>query len=335
MIKCVRPDLKILGLAAVVALSGCAGVLDLDGAIAMVPYTIEEDGRIIVEARVDGQGPFDFVVDTGSSISAVFDVLRHELALEPIPGMTVMIHGAAASGQFSLLNIGRLEVGAEVWADPRIVSIPGETVATASTDGILGADFLRKYAVGFSARDRVLRLYPPDLVARRSYRGWSSVPLKAEPIGAGGPVMYFIDIEINRSKIRAVFDLGAGLNMINWPAARSLGLAPPRFRDGDLMSGVLDSSPVTARINADEVTTASVRWRNEEFLIADLEIFETFMLGDSPAAILGASLFTRRDFFIDFVRSRLLINVAMDEVDAIGSTDTTAFHGIYLFGNPP
>jgi hypothetical protein len=263
------------------------------------------------------------VVDTGSSISAVFDVLRHELALEPIPGMTVMIHGAAASGQFSLLNIGRLEVGAEVWADPRIVSIPGETVATASTDGILGADFLRKYAVGFSARDRVLRLYPPDLVARRSYRGWSSVPLKAEPIGAGGPVMYFIDIEINRSKIRAVFDLGAGLNMINWPAARSLGLAPPRFRDGDRMSGALDSSLVTARINADEVTTASVRWRNEEFLIADLEIFETFMLGDSPAAILGASLFTRRDFFIDFVRSRLLVNVAMDEVDAIGSTDTT------------
>jgi hypothetical protein len=58
-------------------------------------------------------------------------------------------------------------------------------------------------------------------------------------------------------------------------------------------------------------------------LIADLEIFETFMLGDSPAAILGASLFTRRDFFIDFVRSRLLVNVAMDEVDAIGSTDTT------------
>ena len=30
-------------------------------------------------------------------------------------------------------------------------------------------------------------------------------------------------------------------------------------------------------------------------------------------------VFTQRDFIIDFVRSRLLVNVAMDEVDAIGS----------------
>jgi len=322
MITCVKPYLRILGLAAGFALSGCASVLDLDGAFAIVPYNIEEDGRIVVEARVDGQGPYDFVLDTGSSISAVFDAPRDELSLEPIPGVTIIVHGIAASGQFSLLNIGRLEVGSEVWADPRIVSIPSETTATASIDGILGVDFLRRYAVGFSVRERVLRLYPPDLVARKFYRGWASVPLEAVHIGASGPALYFIDIEINGWEIQAVFDLGAGLNMINWPGARSLGLAPPQLRDDDLMSGAIDSSPVAARLNAAEVTTAGIRWRNEVFSIADLEIFETLMLRDSPAAFLGASLFTQRDFIIDFVRSRLLINVAMDEEDAIDSTNT-------------
>jgi hypothetical protein len=39
------------------------------------------------------------------------------------------------------------------------------------------------------------------------------------------------------------------------------------------------------------------------------------MLNGKPAVILGAGLFTQRDFVIDFVRSRLLVNVAMDEAD--------------------
>jgi hypothetical protein len=320
MLMCVKPYFKILGLAAVFTLSGCAGVLDLEDALAIAPYHIEDSGLIVVEARVNGQGPFEFALDTAASISAVFDALRYKLALEPIPGKTVIIHGAVASGEFSLLDIGRLEVGREVWANPRIVSLPGKTAAGASIDGILGVDFLRRYAVGFSTRDRVVRLYPPDLVARRSYRGWASVPLEPEAIGQSGAVLYFIDIEIDGWKIPAVFDLGAGLNMINWPGARSLGLAPRGLRGDDLFSGTLESLPIVARLEAEEVTTASIRWRNEVFLIADLEIFETIMLRDSPAAILGAGLFTQRDFVIDFVRSRLLVNVAMDEVNVSSST---------------
>ena len=66
---CVKPILKILGYAAFLALPGCASVLDLDNALAIAPYRIEDNGRIVVEARVDGHGPYDFVLDTGASIS--------------------------------------------------------------------------------------------------------------------------------------------------------------------------------------------------------------------------------------------------------------------------
>lgn len=318
MIMCVKPYLSSLGLAAVFALAGCAGVLDLDDALAIAPYHIEGSGRIVVEARVNGQGPFDFALDTGSSISAVFDELRDELSLESIPGITVIIHGAVASGRFSLLDINRLEVGRETWTAPRIVSLPGKTAAGASIDGLLGVDFLRQYAVGFSTRDRVVRLYPPDLVARRSYRGWASVPLKAKPVGESGAALYFIDIEIDGWKIPAVFDLGAGLNMINWAGARSLRIVPSARRGDDQISGALESSSDVAWLEADEVKTASVRWRNERFLTADLEIFETLMLRDSPTVILGAGLFTQRDFVIDFAQSRLLVKVAMDEASESG-----------------
>lgn len=293
-------------------------MLDVDGALAVAPYRVEEGGRIVVEARINGQGPFDFALDTGASISAIFDELRDELALEPIPGIKIVVHGAVASGQFSLLDIDLLELGREVWADPRIVSLPGDTAAGAHIDGLLGIDFLQRYAVGFSTQDRVVRLYPPDLVAGRSYRGWASVPLQAELIGESGVALYFIDIEMDGRKIRAVFDLGAGLNIVNSPGVRSLGLEPSKLRRRDVFSGALESSTIVLQLDVNEVTTAGIRWRNEVFLIADIEVFKTLLLSDSPAAILGAGLFTQRDFIIDFPRSRLLVRVAMDEIDISG-----------------
>ena len=70
---------------------------------------------------------------------------------------------------------------------------------TSGIDGILGVDFLRRYAVGFSTRDRVIRLYPPDLVARRNYRGWTSVPLEPEYIGDSGAALL---IETNNVSLK-------------------------------------------------------------------------------------------------------------------------------------
>ncbi len=306
---------NILGIAAIVLQSGCATTLDLEGALAIAPYRIEESGRIVVEARVNGQGPYGFALDTGSSITVVFEELRSELALEPIPGIKVLIHGAVASGKFDLLDIDRLEVGREVWRDPRIVSLPGLTAAGDRIGGVLGINFLRRYAVGFSSRDRVIRLFPPDLVARRAYRGWASVPLDLEPIGESGAALYFIDVDIDGSQVRALFDLGAGLNMINRPGAQLLGVARPKLRNDELFSGALGTMPIVSQLAAKKVTTAGIRWRNEVFSIADLEVFEAFRLRDSPAAILGAGLFTQRDFIIDFARSRLLVKVAMKEVN--------------------
>ena len=315
MILYSRPHLNSLIAAVLLALSGCAGVLDLDGALAVTPYRIEENGRIVIEARVNSKGPFNFALDTGASISAVFERLNDKLELERIPGKVVIVHGVVSSGTFPILDVDRLEVGREVWSNPRIVLLPGVTDAGKGVDGVLGIDFLQRFAVGFSTRDRVVRLYPPELVARRSYRGWASVPLEFERVGERGAALYFMAIEIDGHTIPALFDLGAGLNMINWVGARSLGIDPRDVRRETEVSGALEDERQIAGFVAAEVTTASIRWRNESFSIADLAILEKLMLDGSPVVILGAGLFTQRDFVIDFARRRLLVNVEMKEAD--------------------
>jgi len=317
----VEPTYRIIGLAPLLLLWGCATVLDEDGALAIAPYDLRDDGRIVVETRVDGQGPYAFALDTAASISVILEDLQHELALDPVPGKSVMIHGAVASGRFPLLNIGRVEVGREVWSHPRIASMPSKATAEHRIDGILGVDFLRRYAVGFSTRDRVVRLYPPDLVGRRTYRGWTAIPLEPEYVGESGAAIYYLDISIGDYRIPAVFDLGAGANMLNWPAARSLGIVPLDPRDEGLLSGALESVSVVGRTRIDEVMTGRIRWRDEEFTIVELEIFKMLSRDVTPCAILGAGLFTQRDFIIDFSRNRLLVKITMDEANVIGHPD--------------
>jgi len=313
----VKPIPGTIWLVCTIALAGCASVLDEDGALAVAPYAIQENGRIVVEARVNSEGPYAFAVDTGATISVVFEALRRELALQPVPGKSLKIHGLAASGTFPLISVNRIEVGREAWNDPRVASLPGDTDAGAGIDGILGVDFLRRYAVGFFTEDRVVRLYPPELVASRMYRGWSSVQLEPHFLGEGGGALYLFEINIGGQSVPAIFDLGAGLNLLNRAAARRIGLKTVRSRGKDVVAGAIDSAPLTARIRIDEVATDSIRWRNEEFRVADLELFTTLLRGDVPYALIGAGLFTQRDFIIDFARNRLLVRVAMDEVDSI------------------
>lgn len=315
MITRVKPLLYSLAFVALTVLCGCAGVLELDDAIAVTPYRIDPSGRIVVDANINSRGPYDFVLDTGSSISAVFGEVSDALSLNAVPDMKVIVHGAVASGTFPLLDVAQLEVAGATWPEPRFVRLPGVTDAGAGIDGILGLDYLQHYAIGFVAGERIVRLYEPETVAKRSYRGWASVPFTSRRIGENGAALLFIDVTIDGWEVPAVFDLGAGLNMINWPGAGTLGIDKERLRLDQVLSGALQGDLRMARLDADVVRTAGIRWHNEAFAIADLDIFEIFGLEDRPAAILGAALFTQRDFVIDFARGRLLVNVSRAQLD--------------------
>ncbi len=307
---------KVAGLLAIVALAACATVLDEDGALAIAPYRIQENGRIVVDVHVNEQGPYTFALDTGATISVIFDELRDELSLELVPGKVLRIHGLVGSGTFPFAKVESLAIGREAWATPRVALLPGDTAAGAGIDGILGLDFLSRYAVGLSTRDRVVRLYPPALLTQRTYRGWSAVPLNPVVIGESGAALYLFEITIGEHAIAAIFDLGAGLNLINHAAARRIGIETARSRARDVITGAIESTPVMARFTIDEVSTGNVRWHREEFGIAELDLFTSLMQGDTPYALLGAGLFLQRDFIIDFPRNRLLVKVSMDELEA-------------------
>jgi predicted aspartyl protease len=296
-------------LAALILASGCASplILDDDNAAFVTPLETGSDGHIIVPAMVNGQGPFKFALDTGASISVLFDTTVDQMDLDLSEGKRVVIQGMVGSDVFPVATITELTIGNESWTNARVALMPAGDTTSDEFDGILGLDFLRRYALGVSVEDQVVRLYPPLLVSERSYRGWSSIPMHPIQIGKGDATVYTIKLHISEIPIPAILDLGTESNLMNWHTAREIGVRPNDPGRGTEISGALETVPVTAELEVDELRIENINWRNRTFLVSDFPIFKALDLDDRLAAIIGPSLFNERDFVIDFERMRMLI----------------------------
>jgi len=296
-------------LVALILASGCATplILDDDNAVVVTPLEIGSDGHIIVQATIDGHGPFRFALDTGASISVIFDTTREQAGLDLAGVDLVVIQGMNSAGTFPMTTIAELKIGSESWTNARVALLPADNVASGQIDGILGIDFLHRYAVGVSTRDRAVRLYPPRLVSERSYRGWTSIPMQQVQIGKGGATAYTIALHISEIEIQAMLDLGTGSNLMNWHTARAIRVIPKKSGRGTEISGAIETVPVVAKLRVDELRIEDIYWRDRTFVISDFPIFEALDLENQLVAIIGPSLFNERDFVIDFERQRMLI----------------------------
>ena len=112
-------------LVALTLASGCAAplILDDDDAVVVTPLEIGSDGHIIVQATIDGHGPFRFALDTGASISVIFDATREQSGLELTEEDLVVIQGMVSAGAFPMTTIAELKIGSESWINARVASI--------------------------------------------------------------------------------------------------------------------------------------------------------------------------------------------------------------------
>lgn len=296
-------------LSTVLLFSGCAGelVLEKDGALALIPYQPTESGHIVVETMLNGVGPFDFALDTGASISVVFDGALRQASLKPATTGQVRVQGLTGAGTYPVAVIDRLQVGSETWDSARFALLPGHGSAGGQLDGVLGIDFMSRYAVSYSRQDRVIRLFSRELVRERSYTGWHSIPLYELRITEGNVTAFAFDMFIGGERIPTMFDLGSSANLMNRQAAKSFGIRPRRSRSGEGVSGAVGASIQATELFVWQPRIADIRWHRSSFLIADFPIFEVLDLHKRPAAIAGTSLLEGRDFVIDFAGRRLLV----------------------------
>jgi predicted aspartyl protease len=113
---------------------------------------------IVVPARVNGQGPLRFLLDTGASHSCITPQLVERLGLES-RGQTTAL-GAGGELSLSLTEIATLRVGAaEVHGlTVAIVDVSHVAKLVRRIDGVVGNDFLRRFVVTLDYRKNKVTL---------------------------------------------------------------------------------------------------------------------------------------------------------------------------------
>ena len=107
--------------------------------------TTRGETMVLVPVKVNGRGPYDFVLDTGASSSTVSRSLMRRLRL-PRTGSTAHVRGVAGDTVVPLVTLSRWTIGGQrLHGRSMPVLDLGGDFGTGQVGGLLGSDELRRF----------------------------------------------------------------------------------------------------------------------------------------------------------------------------------------------
>ena len=210
---------------------------------------------ILLPVRVNGQGPFDFILDTGAGTSLLSTELAKQLDVKILGSKEGQSAGGKVSvslGKVDSLTLGETKLeGVEVG----VVDLGhiGRAVG-AKLDGDLGYNFLKHFRVTIDYRDFELRLEDPKRVEGFARGAQTEVAIRlaapAKPLilvdvhaNGHGPFQFAIDTGTSTTAITP--DLARELRLETSPVgAGTTGGAPVEFSAGSLQSFQLGGAKI-------------------------------------------------------------------------------------------
>ncbi len=245
-----------------------------------LPTTRDHIGRVVVQATVNGKGPFRFIVDTGATHSTITPDLVHALGLTPSETSTVLLNGITGTTQVSAVMLDKLQTGdliidgllAPVVWTPIMAGADGIFGAAGLTDKSLSVDFQRNRVeisggVQAAVRAQALRIH-----ATRVTHGLMVLPL-----------------QVGRVRALAVIDTGSERTLGNLALRDALN----ERRRGGAVAQVTSVYGATAQVESGEIWRAptimidSLRINDVEVVYGDFHVFKVWDMQDKPAMIIG------------------------------------------------
>ena len=118
------------------------------------------EAAIVVPVQINGEGPFNFVLDTGATLTCVVQELVQKLKLPEQRGVYGMGAGINSQGNFQVLKIDSLQVGTAKATNITGCSIDLQNIKSIGLDaqGLLGLNFLKSYRVTIDFEHKILQL---------------------------------------------------------------------------------------------------------------------------------------------------------------------------------
>ncbi|WP_197277049.1 retropepsin-like aspartic protease [Sphingomonas profundi] len=249
--------------------------------------------RMTVAVRVNGQGPYRFVVDSGADRSVIGADLARRLALPPEAAVT--LHGMAGASRVATVRIDRLTVGASDIPD---IVAPALAERHLGAQGLLGIDAL--------AEQRLMLDFEKRTITVQDAR-------KPPPASAGEIVvtarrrhgqLILTQVRVADRPIYAVIDTGSQVTIGNSALLARLG----RHRPTTPVTLVSVTGQTIAAQQAllPEIRIGAVTLRGVPAAFADVPPFALFGLDRQPALLLGSdTLQAFRRVSLDFRARRV------------------------------
>ncbi len=282
--------------------------------IAVIPYHFDYDGSMTVSATVNGRGPYDFVIDTGATMSIAFQNLAALEGFMPTGAPPRRVLGISGSAELDTYRLGDIALGAAALKDHVGVIIPDWSPPRKTPAGIIGIDFLRQYAVVFDVSERTISLYPHGGIPADRTRKWRSVKLRANTFAAAAGALYTTRGQISRSPATFIIDLGSATTMINYRAAEAmfskvvLTDLDQGFTTGSRLKDIFDDRTRTRTALLDRIHVGRTTWRNVAVWVKNAPIFDEIGVQQQPFGLLGADLIAAQDFALDFEENLLYLD---------------------------
>lgn len=288
-----------LGIAIAIASPSLAAqdrsTLDPDDPPAVVRTVPTPDARITIPIQIDGKGPWNFVVDTGSQRTVISRDLARRLALPVRERVTIV--SMTGRAEVDTVAVPRLGFGKTVVDDIEAPVLEGENLGA---PGLLGLD-------GLHARRLLLNFRTGRMEISSSKQGWRDPNAIIVEARRRKGQLILLDSDVNGTKVNIILDTGTSISVGNMALmnrllrkkkAPALNLVTLTSVTGESLSGQLGL--------IDRVRMGRVTLKDTPVMFADAQPFEELDLKDKPALLLGINALKVFDrVAIDFGRGKV------------------------------
>ncbi|MBI1391175.1 MAG: hypothetical protein GC152_00410 [Alphaproteobacteria bacterium] len=265
-------------------------------------YRVDYGGRPVIGVMVNGRGPFDFVVDTAATKSAVFRNLADQLDLETSPTST-RVFSLVGVQQRPTARLDRIALAGASRSDFQVVVFEDWTDLPETPQGVLGLDVLARYVVEFDVQQRRLTLHYPSASPDFEERGWPQTAIFATDFGLSGPPLFQAPGRLASYRFPMLIDTGSELSLIN-PVLMDRLLTPNVVYDitarATRFADALEESTEVYRMPYAGLVTGGIGWGDGVFYATSARIFRDLEVADRMYGLLGFDILGRRSMAIDF-----------------------------------
>jgi predicted aspartyl protease len=257
--------------------------------------------RLTVPVMVNGQGPFRFLIDTGSDRSVISKELAEKLALPSLGKATLVSLGGV--DQVNTVRIGSLSVSAK--RTLKNIQAPALPARYIGADGIVGIDALKGQRIVMDFAAETMLIEPSDTKAIRDESNLPGTIVVRAKSRLGQLVL--VDADANGEEVWVVVDTGGQNSVGNTPLQKLMvkRTPPGGFKSVELLSVVGDRIPAQYTVIG-KMRIGGVQMGNAAVAFVDAHPFKRFGLSRRPALLLGMDgLRSFRKVSIDFANRRV------------------------------